>query len=284
MVSRPNIDRAEILRRSRELRSTRRKHRFYVLLALPVVLVITLVALAHWDRLLISEVAVQGAQTIATERVQATALEVLVGRYAGLFPRRNILLWPRQAIQDRLARDYPAFRQIDLERSKQKLLIIVQERVAEYLWCGAEESSPCLFLDRDGFAFDHAPEFSGHPFFEIIDHSALPVLGRSPLPPGEFSSTVLLSRSLSSVLSDSVIASVPTMVDLKETGELHFQVGRTVVLVMQSSDPIILERDLRAAINSESFLDEYRKSVAAGHQLEYLDLRSAGKMFYKFGP
>lgn len=277
------LERAEIVRRSRELRVSRRKRRIYALVTLPLILFITLVALAHWGRFQLDEIRIEGAQTVVEDEIKSTVLAALVGRHIGLFPRQNIFLLPRRTIQARLAQAYPVLSQIDLRRIGRGLVITVDERVAEYLWCGSGEEAPCLFLDRAGFAFDQAPQFSGHPFFEIVSRSSLPTLGTSPLAPDEFAHFVSLVRDLSQVLGDSVIASVPTRVYLEEAGELSFQMGETRVMTTRLADPEQTMLNLRTAIGAEPFLIEYQKNIAAGQILEYLDLRVGGKMFYKFG-
>lgn len=281
-------DRTEILKRARAAAGRRRSRQIALSWILAALICLGAILLANTDRLLFRQTIVSGASALSPEEIRVAVEETLAGKYFLLIPRRNILFLPQKDIIAELSVKFPSLEQISLTRRGNDLLVNVKERVSEYLWCG-EPDRHCYLLDRNGFAYAAAPDFSGHPFFELIGQLPPAPIGAWPLTPEEFARLLKLRAGLAKILSVSVLATAPDIVKLDYPSDYTFQINPTMTsdhsIALITSRSLAEEETLIAlatALAAPAFIKEYQTKTAAGFPLEYLDLRFPGQVFYKF--
>jgi hypothetical protein len=253
-----------------------------------ILALVGLVALTHWDKLLINQVRIEGAKSVPKANLEARLNAGLEGNYLYLFPRRNVLFWPRAVLTNNIANEFKALESFSLQREGRTLHLVVTERQGAYVWCGVESGATCYLLDSKGFAFAPAPNFSGRPFFTLIaDLPAKPIASR-PLTTEEFTQLLTTQAKLEPVVASSVIGGEVPAVDLRQAGDFNFQLqpeGKLRPISLRLGREMKLDQmlvDLEAALDSEAFVNEYNKNLAEGKPLLYLDYHVPGRIFYKF--
>lgn len=112
---------------------------------------------AHLPTLTIGSVEVAGTKALPSTRVQASAEESLGGSYAYIIPYRNILVFPKKELEEKLLREFPLINKVSIsEKNLTTLVVTVEERVAVGRWCASEKE--CFLMDKDGFVFAPAPD------------------------------------------------------------------------------------------------------------------------------
>lgn len=259
----------------RRVRARRKRWMIYGGIILVVLVALTLVS--RLQSLRIKNITVIGAEAISTDLVRAVTLDALSGYYLWLVPRDNSLIYSRDTVIEMLNRKFPRFSSINLNLSNPTSLdISVIEREPFALYCGhlsgTSESSPCYFLDDQGFIFDTAPVFSeGVYFIYSSDPDFENPLGQEYLPREEFNLLGEFVRSLTT------LGFKPLSVVM---GEKEFQLSTV------TETKILWPRtDNFSAVfsNLESFLNDPAIKAQKDfiEKISELDLRTINKVFWK---
>ncbi|MEK7135106.1 MAG: FtsQ-type POTRA domain-containing protein, partial [Patescibacteria group bacterium] len=128
-------------------------------------LLVALVFISRLEIFRISEVAVEGAKVIANEEAVRNVLATLSGKYFWLVPKSNAAIFPREEVAASLMKEFPRLASVELNvEGENTLRILVTEREPYALFC-PPVGEKCFFLDKEGFVFDEAPDFSGVVYF-----------------------------------------------------------------------------------------------------------------------
>lgn len=156
------------IREKRE-RLLRKSSTYAVVLILFVVL---LILVSRLEQFAINEVQVEGNYVINAESVKKIAQAELEGKYFGLFPRSNVIIFPSKSIGASVASIFKRIENIDVSFDGwHSIKVSIEERKPSGVWCGGSfeegngESKDCFFLDEDGYIFSESPHFSGNLFF-----------------------------------------------------------------------------------------------------------------------
>lgn len=268
------------------LRARRRRRRALVGACALLILLALLGGLVWLSRapfLRITAVAVSGAQTVATSRLDADVREQISGAYLGLFPRDNIFLYPRQRISKLLLNTYPSFSRVDVHAADfHTVAVEVAEREPVALWCPSAGSGQvpsaggeaCSYLDENGLAYAPAPQFSEAPY--VFYQGALATTS-SPalmqyLTPGEFQSLRALVEALMQKEPDDPIGTVA--VDSNLDVRAYFHDDFLLMFSLKDDGGDVFERFSLALI-----ADPFKGKTLS--DFEYLDLRFGNKLYYK---
>lgn len=245
--------------------------------------------ISQLPQLNISNIEISGNKVVATETIKAIVEEKIKGDYLQFFPKRNILLYPKNNIKKEILDQFKRIKKVGLAIKENKILeISVNERVALYTWCrenpsqqegGAKEE--CYFLDDSGYIFDKAPYFSGEIYFKF--YGSITSDEETPLgiyfSPTNFTKFVLFKGKL----EDAGLK--PTKLQTQDGGDVHIHLSNKTsaqepkILFKISSNVETLAENLEAALNTEPFLSEFKNKYSS---LEYIDLRFGNKVYYKF--
>lgn len=259
-----------------ELKRRRRKVFFNKVLLSLFSLVVIFVVLAYLSRLHslnIQKVKVIGNKVVDTEMIQLAAGKEISGKYLWLFPKTNILFYPKNHIKSALSQDFKRLKDITLSVTNEQVLeVSVSEREAKYIWCGEipDTQAKCSFLDQDGFIFDEAPYFSGEVYFKFYgkkDWTNFPRL-----------------ISFKKTLEDMGVK--PVALYIKEAGDMEVFLSSSVfspegpkLILKNDADFGKVAENLQAVLSTEPLLTDFKKKYSS---LLYIDLRYGNKVYYKF--
>lgn len=259
-----------------KLRTRRRNRRLVLALIVGfcgIISVAGLAGLSYLPQISIQHIEIQGISTIPEEDVRGSIERVLDETYAFIFPKRNIFLYPKRELERQLLSSYPKLLSADLSLKEfNSILLQAEERSPLALWCGKSrgEKEPCYFLDKDGFIYAPAPEFSGTVFVRYF--------GSAPEEPlGAQFGTGDSFRSLSALVSELGSRGEPSDVEVTEEGDaqVYFLEGFSLLLALEDKPESILER-LALVLESDPL-----KGTDLG-TLAYIDLRFGDRVVYKF--
>lgn len=258
----------------------RRRKRMMVYAGTAVVFLLLLCAgvvfLLRAPFLRISQVAVEGVDTVSTSTIEHFIAQGLAGDYLAVLPKDDIFLYPKGTITKNLAAAYPALQSVKLERRTfTAIAAVVEEREPAALWCGASVSttSSCLLLDADGLAYAPAPQFSAPPYLPYF--GALPGADALPaqfLTPAQFHAL----QPLAQALAEKAHLDAPASIFVDHAGDVYeaFSSGFELRFAL-GEDPAKVLQYLSLALTSEPFTSHPLSAFS------YLDLRFDGKLYYK---
>ncbi len=264
---------------------------------------LTLFFLGVWgsrrEEVTIAEIKIIGIAFVAESDVRVFVDDMLDGAYGWLFPRRNSLLYPKDAIMRGLFENFPHIASVVVRRgSLRELFLEVEERRPSYLWCGETlmpadgHAAECYFLDPQGVIFAKAPSFSGNVYFEMygaLSRTNVFKEKRHPSPigflflsPAEFSRVVLFKDSLeeAGIPAEKLVVSSEGGSTSGRKGDAEFIFSNSTRLVFNFQENLdAVMRNLFVAIETEPLSKE--AFTEAEKVFEYVDARFENRIFYK---
>ena len=218
--------------------------------------------------LTISSVSVSGTEVIDPKDVAQKADSMISGSSYFFIPLRNVLFYPRSAIEKYLSANFPRIESVYVGLDKNILNITIKEKKAFALWC----SDSCYFLDSSGDIFSPAPDFSGS-VYKIFSGS----IQGDPL--GKiFMGEKTLSGIKKIYDASEDLGIRVSRVEASSTKEIRLESDGGVSLIVDlSEDPDEIISDLQTVVNS----DEFKLGKISVKNLEYIDLRFGSKVFFK---
>lgn len=253
---------------------------------------IILGGLAYFSRLSkinIQNIEIIGNKVIDKEPVENLVKDTLNGKYLWLFPKTNVMIYPREKIEDNINYHFSRAKDINFNLKELNTLeISFNEREPESLWCGeilpeGELSSDmkCYFMDNTGYIFDEAPFFSGEVYFRFFGKVA-----DADNPKG----SIFMQNSFKELSSfkDSLLKFnlKPSVLYVKDDGDI--EIILTSSLSLKEAPRIIFKNDsdlVKMAENLQSALavDPLKTNIDKKYKsLRYVDLRFGNKVYYKF--
>jgi hypothetical protein len=256
-----------------KIRKRRRRMRISLVLGSFFVLLLALVVgLSRIPALQIQAVMVSGAQTISSTTIAHFVDERLEGNYLGLFPKRNIFLYPKGALAKAIMAAYPSIASADVHANDfESIAVLVVERAPRALWCPSASAAGCYFMDEHGVVYEGAPTFS-EPVYTRYVSTRQGVLPWQFLSPEQFQALSALVDAIAQKLQDEQITYV--VVDHEEDVRIKFASGFSLIFALKDPGGDIFER-FSLALTSET-VSKHKLS-----DFEYLDLRFGDKLYYK---
>ncbi len=223
----------------------------------------------------ITAVKVEGARAVDPFAVEQLVWDTITGSYFYLFSKQAALLYPKKTLARKVLTDIPAIETVSVKTHNRNTLVVsIGERQPAALWCGesAASSSPCLFIDQNGFAYAQAPEYSGDAYQKY--YGALALGGASSgqfLPRETFRSFTALVGALQKQISLTLLYSA---IEKNQDVQMVFAGGFTLRIPLDADNAATVER-LTLALTAPVFEKHTLR------ELEYLDLRFGDKLYYK---
>ncbi len=272
-----------------ELKNTRRRIfiRKVVIIVLGFLLILgSLVFISRIKQLNITSVETTGNKVIDSEAITEFINTEIKGKYLWLFPKTNILLYPKNKLQVNLGEKFKRLTDINLSMGKDKKLIVsVNEREPEYTWCGVvppqnDNKEICYFLDKEGYIFDEAPYFSGEVYFKFYGTTGKENPAGVYLAKGYFDKLITFKNTLTNINLKPVILYIEDGEDLKiYLSRSGANILGPEIRVKKDADFQKMAENLKAALDTEPLLSKFKKEYSS---LEYIDLRFGNKVYYKF--
>lgn len=221
-----------------------------------------------------------------TEAIKAMVQDKISGNYLWLFPKTNVLFYPKRKIEDKLLEKFKRIGGIKFSVKNEpfpneKILeVFLSEREGKYLWCGGEaalspEKTQCYFMDGTGFIFEEAPYFSGEIYFKFYG----PGRAGGYFSEGNFKQLI----DFKDVLSTGGIKPVSLYISESGEGKVFLvspgAAARPYIAFKSSANFPKLVKNLETALNTEPLLSNFKNKYSS---LEYIDLRFGNKVYYKF--
>jgi len=260
-----------------EDRKTKQAHKgmphfwFFAIPAILTVLAAIILLLLPYLRISHIEVILSG-NTLSLEEIEREAALFFTGNYAGIVPRNLIFLASMDSVSYHLKNKFSHAEKVTTAKKyPHTLRISVAERDFFGIFCNEQK---CAFLDKNGFAYNEAPNSSGYLIVKI----------RSDVK--EFS---IPSRVMEKELMDKMISLAEglkkSMGEEAVEYEIFNEIPDEIRVRTASGFSIWLKHDddddfpnvfkiLKIILEQEI---KERKS-----ELEYIDLRFGNKVFYKF--
>lgn len=239
--------------------------------------VIFLVGLSSWllhrPAVMLTDVVVQGNRVVTDEEILSVVDKTLSGAYFFIFPRRSSLIYPERGLTERIPKELPRIKSVDLVRvDPHTLSVEVHEQQPFALWCkeGGEGLRVCYFINGDGFVYAPAPNFTGNVFFHFFGGV------RSEDPIGEYTWGDDFGRL--NLLIDSIedlgMEPVSLMPEGVEDFALVMENGSRVLFGQEQRSSEVID-NLKAVLGSETF------NGVSGEDVDYIDLRFGNKVYFK---
>ena len=234
-------------------------------------------ALFYISAVRIKNISVSGNSTLESGEIISAASGFLRGKYFGIYPRDNILIFPKEEISAGLAEKFGRIKKVVVEGDfPDSLLINITERKPTALFCGAqpeadsrEEDFVCFFIDEDGIVFERAPDFSDNVYVKFYAESEDGVSEKIPEKISGFKKMMKFTEAARRGGVDIM------KVVMEKEGLRKFYISEGWYIMLKEND------DFQTALeNLELALEEKIKD--SRKYLEYIDLRFGNKLFYKY--
>jgi hypothetical protein len=244
-----------------------------------------IVGFFYISRFRIKDISIEGTYILDEEQLREEVSGILEGEFFKILPRDNIFIFPKAEISTALLQNFPVLKGVSIRRSfPQKISVFLEERKPESLWCvssfppaagqNATSTDPsevfCAFTDENGFIFQPAPLFSGAIFPLFYDERLmLAAIGKEMLPSAEFRKLY----SFAEILEKNGIEVAKIILKDGEEYEVYLKERWYIKLNAKNEADISFN-------NLGLILDETIKEKRP--TLEYVDLRSGNKIFFKY--
>lgn len=243
-----------------------------------IALFVGLVYVSALEEFNISDIIVDGNSAIAEKSIKGFIEEKISGKFIFLFPKSNIMLYPRKNIEAALLEGYKGIKEINISvEDLQSISVIVDERKPFALWCDkgvvdADNEESCYFLDEDGFIFTKAPNFSGNVYFRYFSIlSTDEPVGEQFMEKEEFQEMTFFLSSLVD------IGLTPVALDEIDDADYEIQLQeRGKILFGQKQNLSFVIDNIQSVFESDEFNEDNLSN------LDYADFRFGNKVYFKF--
>ncbi|MDP1845575.1 MAG: FtsQ-type POTRA domain-containing protein [Candidatus Moranbacteria bacterium] len=224
----------------------------------------------------IDAISVEGNESISAEDIKKSASEALQGNYFKYFSKNNFFLGKNDEVSRKLKNDFNRIGKIEIQKKFPKTMLIkIDERQAELVWCS---SGVCYLVDEDGLVYSGAnatdEELKKSGFLTVIDDNARQV---------EIEKTVISKDFISYLKELNYVLREELQLEPDGTyhtpalasGEVYFQTKEGWMLKLSDQ---ISPAETKKIIQT---LFEKELGTEKRQNLDYLDLRIKGKVYYK---
>mgnify|MGYP000228633356 CR=1 FL=1 len=240
-----------------------------------VIVLVGFVFLIRAPRFQVKTVNVVGTNVADPLDVSQFVLGTLEGNYLWILPKSSVVLVAPPDIQTAIQAQFPRFKSVKVDRdSMSSLRVEVVEYPGVYLWCDRDDA--CAFMDEQGTVFADAPLFSGSAYLRIYAGERQPY-PFTPVTPEQLATVHTIDQRLRATDIDPISFS---FVSSHELRVYVFHGTQRVPILFDPSDDINRALNtLYTGLRTQPLARLYHDRTQV---LQYLDLRFASKIVYKF--
>ena len=227
----------------------------------------------------ISEINISGNDELSDSDIQKSFDNYLQGKFLGVIPKNNFLFISQKRIADFLGNDFRKIRSVTVSKKfPNSVSINIEERKAVLVWCSGEN---CFLIDEKGIAYNNAdfnsPEIVQNHLIRINDSSPRDTsIGEKITEPVFENYAINMRDALEGVglkiSGDSDAYLTPSNV----ANEINVKTDKNVWIYFSTQFPLNSATDTLNIILKKEITEDKLEDI------EYIDLRSEGKVFYKF--
>jgi cell division septal protein FtsQ len=255
--------------RSKRAAGRRRNSKFFkTILALFSlgVIILSLSFISKSSFLQIEKVEVTGNAVTNTADIESLVFSHLEGLHAGLFSKGNIMLYPKNEIEETVRQNFPRIESLSLSANTlTSIKMALRERGPHALWCKGA-SSQCYFIDSSGFIFASAPTFTSGVYLvyrgDIVKEEPL---GQTFLPQ-QFKALSLFVGEVNT------IGFPASEIKVLSDGDIEITTAQGKLIASIKRDLVVTAENLRL------FWEENKNTLT---RFSYIDMRFGNKVFYK---
>jgi len=264
--------------KNKKLDRIRRIKIFWI--GLPVLLLVGIgfLALMRQPRFFIESITIEGTRSLDRELVFTQSRDYLNSSWAGLMPRKNILFFSKVRFKEWMVEAFPTVEHVDISfHNKKSITLDIHEKDPFAVWCQEET---CFFMDEEGKMYSEAPRFSDGVFLMISGDTLENPLGNYFTEPDQIAEVKTLIKVLEEVPMHilTIELSLETHVRIDKIGDISVN-SNAKLMIARDYDQGVLQEVLTLLLADPVFAQSLRDK---GSSFEYLDLRTPGKMYYKF--
>lgn len=229
------------------------------------------------DYLKINNISVTGTQELASSDIQSSFEGYLQGKFFKVIPKNNFLFISQKRVADFLENNFKKIRTVTISKKfPDSVSINIDERKSVLVWCSGES---CFLIDENGLAYSAAdfnsPEIMQNHLLQINDTSARAVAIGEKVIDSAYEEYVTgikdALKGIDQTVSDEAYLTPSNMadeIDVKTDNgtQIYFSTQFSLDSAIKTLD-VVLKKD----IPQEKIGD-----------IDYIDLRSEGRIFYKF--
>ncbi len=249
-----------------------------------LVILFGLACLLRLRNIRIQSVTIEGTKVLEQSSLEQSVRNDISGYYLWVFPKNNILLYPKQKIINDLRTTFPRIKDLSINlKNSHDVVVTLTERTGDSLWCGntfpEPTGSPCYFIDNSGFIFTEAPYFSGAIYFRWYGGS---ITNDSPISTSIFTGSQMTNlQGFISSLRNLDLDPYALVIRGENNYEIYLKTtsGSTTKIIFKPSDSLEkISQNLSAALITEPL-----KTVRDGgfKNISYIDLRFENKVYFK---
>jgi hypothetical protein len=249
-----------------------------------IIIVSTIITVLHNSEYQFQNIKTEGTTTFASSDVMLFTESYFQGKYLNAIPRSSTLLFSKERFSEELKKKFPIieFAYITFPEPTE-LNIVIKEKTPVVVWCFT--NTDCGFVDDKGILYGHSPKFSDgvYPVFQSqSDNSIEKKMGTVVVDPAIMYRFAELFKRLQ---SDDIELS---KVMFYEDGDIGFSIDKLFGLYTRDDarllgtfgqDDDLFVRDMLTGLGNETFKKQFNGNPK---DLEYIDMRFPGKIFYKF--
>lgn len=269
-------------KKNSEVRREQRTKVFFVGILLLIILIVSGIAFLRKQEFQITDITITDTRSLDPNQVKTIAQEYLQGNYALIIPKTNMLLFSKRGMKYFLLDRIPSLESVTIDfTTRNALTITVQEKKPQFVWCDA---IVCYFIDSTGIIYKEAPIFSDGAF---ITFSGGDMITGDPLKQRFVSESAFMN--ITQILEFLQKYPVHILgVRYTETDDIEIRVDQIRDMMVNAQAKILISPmmsgesigdALDLILSDKAFSGQVKTN---GSRLEYLDLRFAGKIYYKF--
>ncbi len=240
-----------------------------------LVLIVGIGVVVRLPKFQVKTVEVEGTHVADPVEVSQFVANRLQGNTWYVFPRSSIVALSTRRLAREIKTAFPRFKEVDVDRiGATTLRVGVEEYGGVYLWCENPES--CFFMDERGVVFAEAPFFSGNAYTKVFIGS----VGELPFTALTVSNRALLELLLTRLHAIMIKPDTVRFVAERELVITFVHHGKEAKIIIDPTlDPEQTLEALFTAMRTQSFATKFDDK---SRSLEYIDLRFAHKVVYRF--
>ncbi|EKE18957.1 MAG: hypothetical protein ACD_9C00187G0005 [uncultured bacterium] len=224
----------------------------------------------------VTNIEIAGVQELKIEDLNQKIKASLNGKYLGFIPRNNFLFITQRSVENVLKNDFKKIRNVTVTKKfPDSVNINIDERKALMVWCGKEK---CYLMDESGTPYSEAdfnsPEFAQNHLLKINDFSGREIVIGEKIVDSVYEKYVLDAKDALGKTGFEANGEYSTPSRMAE--EIRIKTIQGPELYFSTQFPLETALNALIAVIKKEITHEKQGEI------EYIDLRNEGKVFYKF--
>jgi cell division septal protein FtsQ len=228
------------------------------------------------DFLEINDVAINNKGTITTSSIMGVINSEIDGKYGGMVSKNNFVFFSSRRMEDNLKNSFRKIKKVTIDKKfPNKITVNIEERNLILTLCSRGE---CYFIDENGYSYEkvdfNSEEVKQNKIIKLIDESGKEIGGRNyVLLPKYVEFITKIAKEIKDGASVEILDEYRTESRISE--EVIAQTNKGWDIYLNSKIPIDKSvQTLKTLLNRQIMLRDL-------NDLEYIDLRSENKVFYR---